>query len=53
MNSSNNSIKPQNINPTLNGGNYNNNTVHQDEISEYDDDENEAEDDEIGRKQHP
>jgi hypothetical protein len=46
MNSSNNSIKPQNINPTLNGGNYNNNTVHQDEISEYDDDENEAEDDE-------
>ena len=40
-----NSNKPQNINPILNNGNYNNNTVHQDEISEYDDEDDE--DDEV------
>ena len=40
---SNNSVKTHNINPILQGGNYNNNTVHQDEISEYDDEEDDDE----------
>jgi hypothetical protein len=39
---SNNSIKAQNINPVPNGGNYNN-IIHQDEVSEYDDEEDEDE----------
>jgi len=42
--SSNNLIRPQNINPIPQGGMYNNNnTVIQDEISEYDDEEDEEE----------
>ena len=36
-------IRPQNINPIPQGVNYNNNTVFQDEVSEYDDEEDEEE----------
>jgi hypothetical protein len=39
--------KPQNINPILQAGIYNNNTVQQDEISEYNDEEDDEDDEEV------